>query len=34
MLEEGCNYWIVVTVSFPLSVLISDGEDGGFLLPW
>lgn len=33
MLGEGCNCRIAVNGSFPLTVLISDGEDGGFLLP-
>lgn len=26
MLEEGCNCWIVVMGSFPLAILISEGE--------
>lgn len=33
MLAEGCNFWIAVNGSFPLTVLISEGEDRGFLLP-
>lgn len=33
MLGEGRNCRIAVTGSFPVTVLISDGEDGGFLLP-
>uniref|UniRef100_A0A7N8XPJ2 StAR-related lipid transfer protein 13 n=1 Tax=Mastacembelus armatus TaxID=205130 RepID=A0A7N8XPJ2_9TELE len=31
MLQEGCNCWIVVKGSFPLTVLISDGEDRLFI---
>lgn len=33
MFGEGCNFWIAVNGSFPVTVLISDGEDRGFLLP-